>query len=72
MTHLRVCIADGSGRYPKGLIVMWPEERPLPPGMAWFRELTFTPGPDGNPIPSWGDLTEAAQRIMDEVSKGGA
>jgi hypothetical protein len=52
---LRDAIAvDATSWFAKGMILPWPADQPLPPGMVWLRE------PDG-------DFTETAKQVMRDV-----
>jgi len=67
MIALRHCIADGSGKAPKGLITLWPEDKPLPHDMWWLYKSVFTAGPGGEAIQAWDGYTPDADRIIEEV-----
>lgn len=63
MIVLRDCISDGTGTIAKGIIMPWPQDMDLPPGMVWLRVRIFAGGDE----PRWGDFTDAAKQIMREV-----
>jgi hypothetical protein len=65
---LRDAIAQDNRTFVKGMIMPWPADFALPPGMIWLREEVIVVGPDGAPQVAWGDLTAAALKIMQEVS----
>jgi hypothetical protein len=69
---MRECIATVGTygtRFPKGLIMSWPADMKLPTGMVWLREEVLTAGPEGTVVPSWGDFTAEAKKIMQEVAE---
>jgi len=70
MIILRECIADGTGSRPKGDIMIWPDDKPLPPGMVWLRKRVRLATGIGRAtyVPWGGDFTDEAKRIMGEAA----
>lgn len=68
---MRECIAKVGtygAHFPKGLIMSWPADKKLPPGMVWLREKVYLSGPHDSVIEAWGPITPEALKVMDEVA----
>ena len=69
MIVMRDCIAATDETFPRGIIMPWPDDFDLPPGMIWLREKVLQAGPMGEPIFAWGDFTPEAKRIMEDLAR---